>query len=177
MIGFYIFKYSMYVFVVGCIGLAAYLNDKIVASIFLFGCYLLLRGLTPKTFHHNNFFWCVFWSIVMFYVAIPMTLPLYVSILSSIVVGCIIDLILYYIQDYIDFRIKEEEAKRFNIDTCTTEELIEKCKIKGFSQQDIDQCIIIFKSGLKGENLYNKLCYCARQVKNLRKKYKKLLTE
>lgn len=177
MLGFYIFKFSMYALVFGCMGIAGYFNSKLLETAFLFLCYILLRFLTPKTFHSNNFYRCIFWSIVMFIVAIPMTLPLSISLFASVVMGYLISLVLYHIQDYIDLKIENEKNKMFNVETCTEEELIEKCKSKGFNQQDTDQCLIIFKSGLKGDALYKKLCYCERQVKNLRKKYRKLLTE
>lgn len=177
MFGFYVFKFSMYALVFGSMGICGYFNDKLLETAFLFGCYIMLRFLTPKTFHSNNFYRCIFWSIVMFNLAIPMTLPLSISLFASVVMGYVISLVLYYIQDYIDLKIEDKKRKMFNIKTSTEDELIARCISKCFNQQDIEQCVIIFKSGLKGDALYKKLCYCERQVKNLRKKYKKLLTE
>lgn len=175
MIGFYIFKYTMYLFVFSCIGFAGYINGKIIETCILFLCYVALRFLTPKTFHSKSFYKCIFLSIMMFWLAIPATLSLDVSLLSSILIGCTLSLILYFIQDYLDYKTDEIKRKSFNVLLCSKDELERRCVAKGFNEQDTKQCLIIFKSGLKGEDLYKALCYCPRQVKYLKKKYKEQL--
>ena len=125
----------------------AFALHKHIEAFFLFACYLVLRYRFPKTFHHPNAYWCVFWSILTFWLCILSLLPLRLSILSSVVVALILCYVLFKVQDYIDMKKELEEnavVKVFDLNTCTKEELLDRCRTKGLSSNSTKIAISYF---------------------------------
>lgn len=144
-IKFYLYRYSLYAFIFLMIFAFAFILHKHIEAFFLFACYIALRYRFPKTFHHPNAYWCVFWSVLTFWLCILSLLPLRLSILSCLVVALILCYVLYKVQDYIDIKNKsKEKVKVFSLETCTKDELLDKCREKQLSPNSTQIAISYF---------------------------------
>lgn len=172
MIKFKLFKYVCYAIVFAGIFVCAYFNNKIIETIFLLLSFIYLRYTFPKTFHHPNFYWCIFWSIVIFWVAIPSTLNLSISILSSVLVGFIMTYILFKIEDYIE--LKDKYANK-NIWQMAENELREYCRLKGIKNERIEFVVYLVIHQWSFSDIANKLGYSRETLKDWSKSCKKKL--
>lgn len=159
MLGFYIYKYSLYSIIYLGIILCAIVYGKYVETLFVFICFLSLRYCFPKTFHCPIVYNCVFWSIEIFWIAVPNTLPITISIFSSVIIGFLMTYILYLIQDYFDLKIKSEKDIK-NISLSELNKLLENSLLKNEEKFAIKYYLI---DGLKGQQFYNKMGYSKRQ--------------
>lgn len=144
---FFAFKNGLYAFIFLMIFGFAFILGKYIEAFFLFISYLCIRYLFPKTFHHTNTYMCVFWSIVAFWICIVLVLPISVSILSSIIIVLILCYVLYKVQDYVDMRnelMELKTVKQFNINTCTRDEFILRCREVGLHKDNIDIALAYF---------------------------------
>lgn len=153
-IKFYLYRYSLYAFIFLMIFTFAFVVNKHIEAFFLFAIYCVIRYKFPKTFHHPNAYWCVFWSVLSFWLCILSILPLRLSIFSSIVVALILCFVLYKVQDYIDIKKKsQEQLKVFSLDTCTKDELLDRCREKQLSPNSTQIAIAYFID--KNKSIYD----------------------
>ena len=164
MLGFYVFKYSLYSIIYLGIIAAGIVNHKILETVALFVCYVNLRYCFPTTFHDKNVYHCVFWSIVLFWIAVPHTLPLSVSLFSSVIVGFSMTYALYFIQDYIDLKIFHRKHTSFTLETATKEQIVDCCKILHYKKDKIDLALKFFVERLDNELVWN---YLLKNKKNV----------
>lgn len=159
MLGFYIFKYSLYSIIYLGIIAAGILNHRYIETVFIFISYISLRYCFPKTFHSKIVYRCVFWSIVSYWIGIPHTLPIGVSIFSSVIVGFAITYVLYIIQDYVDFKEKKE-LTLFDLPKDRLQEYIDNSTLKDEERLALKFYVI---DHYKGEQFYNAMGYSKRQ--------------
>ena len=159
MLGFYIYKYSLYTIIYVGIALAGIVNHKYIETIFVFAAIVSLRYCFPKTYHDKNVYMCVFWSIVMYWICIPHTLPISMSLFSSVIVGYATTHILYILQDYCDFKEKAE-LSLFDLPQDRLLEYINNSTLK-----DEEKLALTFRivRHYKGEQFYNAMGYSKRQ--------------
>ena len=165
-IGFYIFKYFWYSVIFAGIFVSAYFNYKIIESIFLFVAYLVLRYAFPKTFHHNNFYKCIFWSIATFWVAIPNTMPITLSLFSSVLIGFVITFILYKVEDYVETKIALKEYTDKTIWVMDENELRQYCRLKGIKRDEHIQFVWLVLQGWTFGYISDKLGYSVDTLKD-----------
>lgn len=159
MLGFYVFKYSLYAIIYCGIGIAGILNGKILETICLFISFVALRYCFPKTFHSSNVYHCVFWSIVIFVVGIPNTFDLGASLFSSVMIGCVMTFVLYIVQDYVELKTKAERT----VHTLAKDELIRFMDNSLLSAEEKSAIQFHLIDKLKGENFYNAMGYSKSQ--------------
>ncbi len=126
---FLLFKWKWYGIIFLISGLFAFLLGREIELVLFFICYCNLRYMFPKTFHHNNFYHCIFWSIVMMITATYNALSIHISILANILLAYIVGIILYFVKDYIDKKT-ELANKKITDSTKFTEELLNEWFIK-----------------------------------------------
>lgn len=105
-IKFLLFKWKWFILIYLITFIFAGITNKISECILFFICYCNLRYLFPKTFHHNNFYHCIFWSIIMMCSSCYITLPKNISILSYLLVACFVSYVLYLVRNYFDLEKK-----------------------------------------------------------------------
>lgn len=86
--------------------------------------FLLIRPATPTTFHFNNVPICVKTSSKLWFVGVSLllVLPYNISLCLGILLALYICIELYNIQ----YSLLED----FNLETCTREELVERCRLR-----------------------------------------------
>lgn len=159
MLGFYIYKYSLYAVIYIGIALAGIANHKYIETVFLLVSFVALRYCFPKTFHCNIVYNCVFWSIILFWVGVPQTLPITISMFSSVIVGFVITYVLYLVQDYVDFKTKAE-LTLFDLPKDRLQEYIDNSTLKDEEKLALKFYVI---DHYKGEQFYNAMGYSKRQ--------------
>lgn len=160
----------------------ALLFGKFLESIIILISYFLLRYKFDKTFHHMNMWICVALSILMCWCMIAITLPIQVSILSGILVALIDCYLLYKVKDYYDAKDNYTEAvaeleqlkqpKVFNVDTCTKDELIQRCEELHFSNENKELAIMFFIEKIKQSEIADKLCVQEKTITTRKKRMK-----
>ena len=159
MLGFYVFKYSLYSIIYAGIAIAGIINCKILETICLFVSFVALRYCFPKTFHANNVYHCVFWSITIFVVGIPNTSNIGTSLFGSVLIGCIMTLVLYFVQDYVDLKTKAERT----IHTLHKDELLKYMDNSLLSAEEKSAIQFHLIDKLKGVQFYNAMGYSKSQ--------------
>lgn len=158
MFGFYVFKYFWYSIIFISIGVAGFINQKYIETIFILATFFTLRYAFPKTFHHKDFYSCIALSIGIFWVAIPHTISISISLFGSVVVGFIMTYILYLIQDYIDKKKYYLQHTSFNVETATDEQIESIGKILHYKRDKIDLAKKFFVEKLSNKQVLEWLC-------------------
>ena len=109
--------------------------------ILYFVCYVNLRYMFPKTFHHNNYYHCIFWSIVMMWSAAYTVMKFNTSILSTVLFAYLVGYVLYRIQDYIDMSKLINDEVLFR----------KRCKDLGMSNEYIEFAVNWKVKGIKND--------------------------
>lgn len=172
-IKFYAYKYGLYAFILFMIFAFAFLLDKHIEAIFLFVSFVFIRYKFPKTFHHNNTYWCVFWSILSFWLCIATTIPLGYSILSGVCVALLLCFILYKVQDYNDLKHKKPKT----IYELTYDEFISLCLSNGVRNERAVYAWDLIRSTMSVKELAEKYFVEEQTIKQDRWRFKKKLSK
>ena len=165
---FRLFQISTYGIVFSAIFLMALFTGKYIETTGLFIAFVSLRYAFEKTFHSDSFWTCIVISIFVFVVAILFVPDKNISLLSCIVFGLLIDFIAYKYKDYEDKKAELTELKKpkpFSVDTCTEDELVERCKALRFSEENTNLAIDFFIKKTKQSLLAERLCIDEKYVK------------
>lgn len=165
---FRLFQISTYALVFSAIILMAFLTSKYIETAFLFVSFVWLRNTFGKTYHSNSFWACIAISIIIFVIAILFMPNKNISILSCISFGLIIGFIAYKYKDYEDKQAELTELKKpkpFSVDTCTEDELVERCKALRFSEENTNLAIEFFIKKTKQSLIAERLCIDEKYVK------------
>ena len=82
--------------------------------------------------------------------------------------GLMIDYLAYKHKDYEDKRLELTELKKpkpFSVDTCTEDELLERCKTLRFSEENTNLAIEFFIKKTKQSLIAERLCTDEKYVK------------
>ena len=108
---------------------------------------------------------CICVSTAICWFGLHLSLPMSISLISNIIVGVIFAIITWKIQEVIDMKAeyktlkdKLENDKIFNIETCTREELIARCKELKFSKDNIELAVRLFIDKTKQSVIAEELC-------------------
>ena len=101
-IKFLLFRYKWYAVIFLISGIFAYLIDKPLELILYFICYCSLRYEFPKTFHHDNFYHCIFWSTFMMIMSVLVVTDINLSVFGTVATAYAVGLILYYVRTFQD---------------------------------------------------------------------------
>ena len=172
---FRLFQASTYGIVFATIALMATVTGKFVETIGLFASFVVLRNEFGKTWHSKSFWRCILISCIVFVVAIGFVPNKGVSILACIAFGLCIDYIAYKYKDYDDLRC--QLAKPFCVDTCTTDELLTRCREIGLSKENTELAIEFFIKKTKQSEIAEMLCVEEHAVSTRKLRLKKKLNK
>ena len=165
---FRLFQISTYSIIFFAIILMAFLTGKYIETTGLFIAFVSLRYAFKKTYHSNSFWACIAISIIVFVIAILFVPNKNISLLACIVFGLLIDFIAYKYKDYEDKRTELTELKKpkpFSVDTCTENELIERCKELHLSEENTNIAVEFFIKKTKLSLIAERLCLDEKYVK------------
>ena len=177
----YLYRIVGFFSVVGLLMGFSILIGKPIEFIFIFLPYFLSKGLYPIQYHSNSLKECFTISLIVFSLSTMATLPSNFSITFSIVLGLAIAYISYKMgivqrkmndYDYIEprynqlvkFYLKATEPKPFNTDTCSKDELIERCKELRFSSENTELAVEFFIRKTKQSIIADRLCIEEKSV-------------
>lgn len=127
---------------------------------------------------------CRLITSVVFFFGVSFILPLALSLFSAIPICYFISWVGFTKKqaDYYElkyYRLKEELEKKceFNTDTCTENELIERCKELRFSEENTLLAIEFFIKKTKQSEIANKLCVDEHAVSTRKLRLKKKLNK
>lgn len=160
-----------YTLVIAFIFTYSWMLDKIFEAIMFCTAHIVLRPLYEKEYHKEKTNKCLLVTFAVLTIGILNCLPKSISLLSSLPVASFICWFGYIMQDRIDLKHKLSP----NLKSMPLDEFINFCKIRNLTIDEIEIAKKIIREELKGENLYNSINYCKRQVIRIRKNiFKKL---
>lgn len=147
-----------------------------------FVCHWLIREQFPKQYHHVVPAMCRLITSIVFFFGASFVLPLSLSLISAIPINYFIGWIGFTKKQADDFevkylRLKEKlEAKKpFSTETCTKEELIERCKELHLSEENINLAIDFFINKTKQSEIADSLCVDEPSIRVRKLRLKKKL--
>ena len=167
----------------------AWLIGKPIEFVLIFLPYFCAKGLYERQFHSRSLRECFALSLIVFALAIMACVPKGTSITFAAVLGLMIAFISYKVgvvqfklkdYDYIEPRYNElvdfyKEAttrKPFHTDTCTEEELKERCKALHLSEENTELAIEFFVRKTKHKIIAERLCIDEKSVTTRKKRLK-----
>lgn len=164
------FKYLFwnYVIVILTVLLCSFIFNRIIEGVSFCVAHCLLRYKFKYVYHSKNF--CLELTLFIVWCIIPHTISLSYSLLSTIFDGFVICWIGCTAQDKISFAIDFHKSKKqindnpFDVDNCSKEELILRCKALRFSKANTDLAIAFFIDKTKQSIIAEKLCIDEKSV-------------
>lgn len=155
LIEFYAVRIFLYVIILGSIFTYTYFIGKTSEGIALFISYTFFRWCFPTTWHDKKTLNCTIYSILIFSALNKLALPFAISILSTVVLSLLLTYGLYKLQVLIDNQII---VRNFCTDNCTEQELLERCKEIGLSEENTKLAIEFFIKKTKQSEIAKALC-------------------
>lgn len=85
--------------------LIAYLNERLVETIFIIILFYIYRQFYDKQYHCRSLFMCSIVSIISFAIISRITLSLGISILYSVIITFCVTTISYLVKDYLETKV------------------------------------------------------------------------
>lgn len=172
----------------------AWLIGKPIEFVLIFLPYFCTKGLYARQFHSRSLRECFALSLIVFALALMACVPKGASITFAAVLGLMIAFISYKVgvvqfklkdYDYIEPRYNElvdfyKEAttrKPFHTDTCTEEELRERCAAIHLSQENTELAVEFFIRKTKQSVIADRLCIDEKSVTTRKKRLKEKLNK
>lgn len=162
------FKYLLwnYLLVVASVLLCALIFNRWVEGISFCVAHCVMRYKFRYVYHSNNH--CLELTLFIIWCVIPHTVSLSYSLLSTIFDGFVICYIGCILQEKIALAVKvrkqKTEQKPFNLDTCSKEELILRCKEIRLSSHNTELAVAFFIDKTKQSVLAERLCIDEKSV-------------
>ena len=157
------------------IAFMALITGKCIETTCLFASFVSLRNEFAKTWHSKSFWYCIFISCTIFVFAILLVPNKNLSILACIIFGLLIDYVADKYRDYDD--ISCQLAKPFNVETCTTDELLTRCREVGLSDENTNLAVEFFIKKTKQKQIADILCINEKSVQIRKKRLKQKLNK
>lgn len=162
--------------------LPAFLLGKWVEGIIFFICHWLIREQFPKQYHHILPAMCRLITSVVFFFGVSFVLPFALSLLSAIPINYFIGWVGFVKKEADTYELKYnrlkwelEKGKQFNVDTCSRDELIARCRQLGMSEQNTEIAIEFFIKKVPRKALAEKYFIEPESVKSKKKRMKEKL--
>lgn len=192
--GFRIFLIAVELIIMTSILGGAWLIDKLLIAPPLIVAFRIVRVKIEKKyaiFHMATIFSCMIVSVCVSLIGLYISLPISISLISNIVIGVGFALISLYAQDIIDLKIKHIEITKelealknsvecdesFDVDNCTQEQLVARCKELSLSQDTIELAIELFINKTKQSIVADKLCIEEKSVQQHKRRLRKKLNK
>lgn len=132
---------------------------------------------------------CMIVSTLICLFGLYLSLPIGVSFISSVVIGVGFAIITWHIQDLINLKAKYDEINQelkmlkaniakdatFNVEKCTKEQLIARCKELKLSSETTELAIELFINNTKQSLIASKLCIEEKSVQQHKRRLRKKL--
>ena len=151
------------------------ITGKYIETFAMFISFFALRYTFDKTWHSKSFKICIFVSVLIFVIAITFVPSKNTSILSCVTFGLIIDYFAYKYKDYEDLNGKLIQP--FNVNTCSQEELISRCREVGLSEENTELAIEFFIKRTKQSEIADRLCINEKSVQIRKKRLRQKLNK
>ena len=191
-VGFRIFLITVEITIMSAILGGAWLIDKLLLAPPLIVSFRLVRVKIEKKyaiFHMATIFSCMIVSVLISLFGLYIALPVNVSLISNIIIGVGFAIISMYAQDIIEIKIRNIELQKeldalkqnidednsFDVDNCTKEQLLERCKELKMSDDGIELAIELFINKTKQSVIADKLCIEEKSVQQHKRRLRKKL--
>ena len=148
---------------------------KHIEFAFIFLPYFLTKGLYSNQWHSDSLKECYLLSLGLFAFDVCFVLPKSFSIAFSLFIGllmayisCKAGVIKFKLKDYayieprynklVDWYNETHKPKPFNTDTCSLEELLNRCKHLRLSKENTELAVEFFINKTKQSEIADKLC-------------------
>lgn len=172
---FRLFQALTYGIVFLAIAFFATVTGKYIETIAMFVSFVYLRNSFGKTWHSKSFWVCIFASCAIFAVSIVFVPNRGVSVFACVVFAFVIDYVAYKYRDYCDVLV--ELNKPFDVETCTTEELLTRCREIGLSEENTKLAVEFFIKKTKQSVIADDLCINEKSVQIRKKRLKEKLNK
>lgn len=172
---FRLFQALTYGIVFLTIAFFATATGKYIETIAMFVGFVSLRNSFGKTWHSKSFWVCIFASCAIFAFSIVFVPNKGISVFACIIFALVIDYTAYKYRDYCDVLV--EIHKPFNVDTCTTDELLARCREIGLSEENTNLAVEFFVKKTKQRIIADYLCINEKSVQIRKKRLKEKLNK
>lgn len=155
-----------YVTIIAIVSLFAWLFNKPFETVLFCISHLVLRPIFEKQYHCATTALCLFTTLTIAMLGIYTCLPISISLLSSIPIATFVCWVGYIAQDRIDLhKILKPNLK--TMEQCDFERFCNQMKL---TKEEMQIANILFRTDLKGSQLYNAIGYSKRQTIRIKKK-------
>ena len=189
-----IYRFGGFAVILGLLTAFSCLIGKPIEFLLIFLPYFFTKGLYPKQFHARSLHECFILSLIVFSLAAMACVPCGTSITFAFVIGMAIAFISYKcgvvqskIKDYeyieprynklVEFYKKSTEPKNFNVDTCSEDELKERCRGLHLSEENTKLAVEFFIRKTKQSIIADELCIDEKSVTTRKKRLKEKLNK
>lgn len=193
-IGFKIFVFFVGLLITAAILGGAWLINKLLLAPPLIVSFRLVRTKIETKFdiwHLATIFACMVVSTLICLFGVYLSLPIAISLISNIIVGSLFAVITWKIQEIVQVKIDKAKLQdrlnqivaeitlnnNFNTETCTEEELRERCAKLGFSGWNTELAIEFFIYKTKQSDLADRLCINEKSVTTRKRRMKEKLNK
>lgn len=164
--------------------LPAWLLNKWAEAVFFFMCHWFVREQFPKQYHHIVPAMCRLITSAVFFFGVCFVLPRDLSLLSAIPINYFVGWVGFtkkqadtYELKYNRLKEQLEKDNKFDVETCTEEQLFERCREVGLSQENTELAFEFFVTKTKQSVIADKLCINEKSVQTRKKRLKQKLNK
>ena len=158
------------------------LINKVFEFAIMFLTYFITKSLYDEQYHTSSMKLCFILSLFIFLISLTLCLPKTLSVIMSGLFGvviayasCLVGKVKHKLGDY-DNLIKEiNTPKKFNVNGCTLDELLDRCRELSLKSNQVEFCVDAFVNRLTIQELADKYCLEIQSVKNKKQTYKNKL--
>lgn len=184
-----LYRFGGFAAIVGLLAGFSALIGKPIEFLLIFFPYFITKNFYAKQYHAKSLKDCFAMSFIVFAMAILACAPSGISIMFAGVTGLTIafishkaGVIQFKLKDYkyieprynylLEFYNKANERKTFNTDTCTEQELRNKCKDLHLSLENTELAVEFFIVKTKQSVIADRLCIDEKSVTTRKKRLK-----
>lgn len=164
--------------------LPAWLLNKWAEAVFFFMCHWVIREQYPKQYHHILPATCRVITGAVFFFGVCFVLPRDLSLLSAIPINYFVGWVGFtkkqadtYELKYNRLKEQLEKDNEFDVETCTEEQLFERCREIGLSQENTELAFEFFVKKTKQSVIADELCINEKSVQTRKKRLKQKLNK
>ena len=193
-LGFRGFIFCVEILILSAILGGAWMIDKLLVAPPLIIAFRLARVKIETKydiFHMATIFGCMIVSTTICVFGSYLSLPVTVSFISNVIIGIGFAIITWHIQDLINLKAKYDEInkelqtlksnidedKSFDVETCTKEQLVARCKELRLSESAIEMAIELFINKTKQSVIADKMCIEEKSVQQNKRRLRKKLNK
>ena len=176
-----IYRFGGFAIITGLLASISVLVGKPFEFLFIFLPYFISKNFYEKQYHAKSLKQCFTMSLMIFAAAIIFVFPVEISMTFSVIIGSGIAYISYKagtiqdkLRDYdyieprynqlVEFYKAATTQKQFNVDTCTEDELRQRCERLRFGEENTELAVEFFIKKTKQSIIADRLCIDEKSV-------------